>query len=167
MLPPNAKTAALPHCSSHRLGEVNSNSEGHRQEDEAGAFRTSGVRWLPHPAHKGAVMQDVAEIEFEEIGIQIKGVVIGMFSGTASLDTDGTVSSLVIDGFDPYGGKSRARLSVPHPYGAAPTWDGKLAAVLAVEIQRNYRDQIIEALSDYTDSLSIREYDGNYASEYA
>lgn len=101
-------------------------------------------------------MYAVTEIEFEEVGIAINGVYCGLFSGTADVDSDGAITSIVLDGWQD-GSKARTRLDVPYCGSNRTTWNGTLALVLADEIRQQYAHIIREKLDDWADSLSIRE----------
>lgn len=101
-------------------------------------------------------MYAVIDVDFDEVSIEVQGVHVGLFTGTAEVDSDGAVASIVFDGWKD-GSPARVRLDVPLRYDNRPTWNGTLALVLADEIRQQYADTIREKLDDWVDSLSIRE----------
>ena len=102
-------------------------------------------------------MYEVTEIPFEEISIEIAGVYVGLFSGSAGVDTDGAVVTLSLDGWQ-NGEQSLARLEV-NRHQNTRRFDDVLAIVLADEIQDQMRGEIQEALIEWADSNQIREPD--------
>ena len=102
-------------------------------------------------------MYEVTEIVFNEISIEIAGAFLGPFTGTAGLDSDGAVVSLVIEAFNDRGLKF-ARLEV-NRHQNTRRFDDAFAIVLADEIQDELRAEIDEALIDWADSCTVREPD--------
>lgn len=102
-------------------------------------------------------MYEVTEITFEEISIEIAGVYVGLFSGSAGIDTDGAVVSLTLDGWRD-GEQGFAHLDV-NRHQNTKRFDDVLAIVLADEIQDQMRGEIQEALIEWADSNQIREPD--------
>ena len=102
-------------------------------------------------------MYEVTEISFEEISIEIVGVYVGLFSGSAGVDTDGAVVTLSLDGWQ-NGEQGFAHLSV-NRHQNTRRFDDVLAIVLADEIQDQMRGEIQEALIEWADSNQIREPD--------
>ena len=102
-------------------------------------------------------MYEVTEINFEEISIEIGGVHVGLFSGTAGVDTDGAVVTLCLDGWKD-GETAHARLDV-NRYQNTKRFDDVLAIVLADEIQDQMKGEIQEALIEWADSCTVREPD--------
>jgi len=102
-------------------------------------------------------MYEVTEITFEEISIEIAGVYVGLFSGSAGVDTDGAVVTLSLDGWQ-NGEQSLARLEV-NRHQNTRRFDDVLAIVLADEIQDQLQPEINEALTEWADASSVREPD--------
>lgn len=102
-------------------------------------------------------MYEVAEINFEEISIEVAGVHIGLFTGTAGVDTDGAVVTLSLEGWKD-GETSFARLDVKR-HQNTKRFDDVLAIVLADEIQDQMRGEIEDALIDWADNNTVRELD--------
>lgn len=102
-------------------------------------------------------MYEVTEIQFEEISIEIEGVYVGLFSGSAGVDTDGAVVSLTLDGWKD-GEQSHARLDV-NRYHHTKRFHDVLAIVLADAIQEQMPGEIQEALIDWADNCTVREPD--------
>lgn len=98
----------------------------------------------------------VIDVDFEEVSIEVHGVHVGLFDGTAYVDSDGAVTGIRFDGWKD-GQRTCVRLDVPARYSNRPTWNGTFALVIADEIQRQYADTIREKLDDWVDSLSNRE----------
>ena len=111
----------------------------------------------PVPNLKGRSMYEVTEIPFEEISIEIAGVYVGLFSGSAGVDTDGAVVTLSLDGWQ-NGEQSLARLEV-NRHQNTRRFDDVLAIVLADEIQDQLQPEINEALTEWADASSVREPD--------
>lgn len=105
-------------------------------------------------------MHEATEIQFEEISIEIDGVYVGLFSGSAGVDTDGAVVSLTLDGWKD-GETAYARLDV-NRYQSTKRFNDVLAIVLADEIQEQLKDEIQEALIEWADACTIREPDFAY-----
>jgi hypothetical protein len=101
-------------------------------------------------------MSEVIDVPFEEIAIQVSGVYVGSFSGSAGIDSDGAVCSLVLDGLKD-GTKSYARLAVPPRHTAEPGFANALAHKLALEIEFQLAGEIREALSDWEGARKVRE----------
>lgn len=102
-------------------------------------------------------MYEVTEITFEEISIEIAGVYVGLFSGSAGVDTDGAVVTLSLDGWQ-NGEQSLARLEV-NRHQNTRRFDDVLAIVLADEIQDQLQPEINEALTEWADACTVREPD--------
>jgi hypothetical protein len=102
-------------------------------------------------------MYEVTEIPFEEISIEIAGVYVGLFSGSAGVDTDGAVVTLSLDGWQ-NGEQSLARLDV-NRHQNTRRFDDVLAIVLADEIQDQMQHEISDALVEWADASSVREPD--------
>ena len=101
-------------------------------------------------------MYEVVDVPFEDMPIQISGVYVGSFTGSAGIDTEGAVCSIVLDGMKD-GTKSYARLAVPPRHIVATGFANAIAYKLASEIQSQLADEIREALEDWEDALSVRE----------
>ena len=101
-------------------------------------------------------MYEVVDVTFEDIAVQVSGVYVGAFSGSAGVDQDGIVCSLVLDGMKD-GTQSYARLAVPPRDVLHPGFANALAIKLAIEIGFQLADEIREALEDWEDALSVRE----------
>ena len=102
-------------------------------------------------------MYEVTEITFEEISIEIAGVYVGLFSGSAGVDTDGAVVTLSLDGWQ-NGEQGLARLDV-NRHQNTRRFDDVLAIVLADEIQDQMQHEISDALVEWADASSVREPD--------
>ena len=102
-------------------------------------------------------MYEVTEIKFDEISIEIAGVYVGLFSGSAGVDTDGAVVTLSLDGWQ-NGEQSLARLEV-NRHQNTRRFDDVLAIVLADEIQDQMQHEISDALVEWADASSVREPD--------
>lgn len=102
-------------------------------------------------------MYEVTEIAFEEISIEVAGVHIGLFSGSAGVDTDGSVVTLTLDGWKE-GERGFAHLEV-NRHQNTRRFDDVLAIVLADEIQDQMRGEIEDALIEWADACTVREPD--------
>ena len=102
-------------------------------------------------------MYEVTEIKFDEISIEIAGVYVGLFSGSAGVDTDGAVVTLSLDGWQ-NGEQGFAHLSV-NRHQNTRRFDDVLAIVLADEIQDQMQHEISDALVEWADASSVREPD--------
>ena len=104
---------------------------------------------------KGAAMDEVTDIDFEDIGIPVCGASVGMFSGRAGIDQEGSVCSLILDGYadnlDGYKTSTHAfaRIDVPHPNAYQKNWDQSLAELIARQIETVYADTIADKLNDW------------------
>jgi hypothetical protein len=103
-------------------------------------------------------MDEVTEIEFEEVGISVNNVFVGLFTGTAGLLSDGQVCVVTLEG-DKDGEKSRARIELPNPYASKKTWDQSLAEQIADQVEEIYKGDIREALIEWADACTVREPD--------
>ena len=103
-------------------------------------------------------MYEVADFSFEDLPISINKIYCSSWSGTAGVDSDGRVCSLILDG-QYEGNKAHARLDVPNIYKHNKTWPEKIACVLASELEHQYKDKIRETLDDWVDSLDTREFE--------
>ena len=101
-------------------------------------------------------MYEVVDVKFEDLPIQISGVYVGSFSGSAGIDDDGVVCSIVLDGMND-GTASYASLAVPPRHITATGFANAIAYKLASEIEFQLSDEIREALSDWKEAIAIRE----------
>lgn len=100
-------------------------------------------------------MDAVTEITFEEIGIDLDGIAVGLFSGTANLDAEGAVTSFVLDGWK-NGDRQETCLDVPLPYQHAVSFEAKLAIALAGSVETVRQPAIKDALDDWRMGLGRR-----------
>ncbi len=102
-------------------------------------------------------MYEVTEINFEEISIEVAGVHIGLFTGSAGIDTDGAVVTLSLEGWKD-GEHAFAHLEVKR-HQNTKRFDDVLAIVLADEIQDQMRAEIQDALIEWADACTVKEPD--------
>jgi hypothetical protein len=116
---------------------------------------------------RGLPMRDsgVIDFKFEEVGLQIDGADVGMFSGTASIDKDGAVVGLNLDAYvtdrsAPLGMPKKVSRYIKVPLIAKPfcTFTELLARNLARAIQNGFEPEINEALLDHSVSRLEREW---------
>lgn len=108
----------------------------------------------------------VVEFEFEELGLQYEGAEIGLYAGTASIDQDGGVVGLTLDGYvtcksRPLGPPDRVSryLPIPAPNKTVLSFDEQLARKLADAIETGYVPEINDLLNDWHVSLAERAFD--------
>ena len=104
-------------------------------------------------------MYEVAEITFEELGLEITpGVFSGMFSGTAHVDRDGAVCVILLDGYRD-GVACVTRMEIPSPYQNHLDWVQRMVLVLRDQIETHYRPAIGDALDDWAEARGVREHE--------
>lgn len=107
-------------------------------------------------------MTEVTEITFEEIGLDIDGASFGLYSGTAYIDEDGAVCSMLLEG---YRGSKKTTVMLKVPY-QEPMTNNRLwiAAHLAEQIEAKCASRIHEALFLwFNEDRHIREHDYEFA----
>lgn len=102
-------------------------------------------------------MYEVCDISFDDVQIEIQGIHCGSYSGTAGVDSEGAVCSLVIDGFKD-GDHQHLRLDV-QPHKRNRSWDESFAVLLGFEIEKQMKDEIREALIDWADHAGVLKPD--------
>lgn len=104
---------------------------------------------------------DVAEILFDEIGLVRGGVLVGIFSGIARVNSDGGVTGIRLDAHRKSGAKTTLDLKVPFNFAGrhALTDEERLAHELSLEIERTHRCVIDDAVADAFDAGKVREYE--------
>ena len=102
---------------------------------------------------------DVTEIRFDEVYLEIEPGFYGLpFYGSAQIDTDGAVVSIGIDGFK-NGEQVTQYFDVPSKYTTNVTRNGEMLRRMAAAIQRHCQDGIEEALADWREAASVREFE--------
>ncbi len=104
-------------------------------------------------------MHAVVDVHFENVGFPINGLEVGDHCGDAEIDQDGNVVSLSIEGLCYKTGRMR-RVSFDVHRRDHPSADEIFLTKLAVAVQAQCASDIEDALSDWRESLSVREYDG-------
>ena len=113
-------------------------------------------------------MRDVGVIDFdfEEVGVQISGADVGMFSGTASIDQDGAVVALYLDAYitdraAPLGmpKKITRYLKVPLRHHIPLAFESYLARELATAIETGCEPEITDKLNDWSVSIAEQSFD--------
>ena len=113
-------------------------------------------------------MRDVGVIDFdfEEVGVQISGADVGMFSGTASIDQDGAVVGLYLDAYitdraAPLGmpKKITRYLKVPLRHHIPLAFESYLARELATAIETGCEPEITDKLNDWSVSIAEQSFD--------
>lgn len=114
----------------------------------------------------------VITFDFEEVGIDLAGAEVGMFSGSASIDKDGVVVGLTLDAFveEPsrqFGPLKQVTryLKVRSKYVWITHFDDILARKLADTIEKRFERQIADELNDWCVSLAEQEWEYPEAAE--
>lgn len=110
----------------------------------------------------------VIDLPFEEVGLQINGADVGLFSGTASIDKDGAVVGLTLDAYttnkaDPLGIPKKVERYIRVPYASKDavfcSFPELMARELAAVIQRSHEPEIRDKLIDRSVSRLEREWE--------
>jgi hypothetical protein len=115
-------------------------------------------------------MQDdgVIDLDFEEVGVNIDGAEVGMFSGSASIDREGAVVGLTLDAYvtdkaAPFGPPKKVfrYLKVPlrTKVEAFCTFAELLARQIANAIESGFAPEISDKLNDWCVSLAEQEFE--------
>lgn len=109
----------------------------------------------------------VIDFDFEEVGLQIDGADVGLFSGRASIDKEGAVVGLTLDAYttnkaDPLGMPKKVTRYIRVPYASKEdifcTFPALVARKLADIIQRSFEPEINDLLIDRSVSRLEREW---------
>jgi len=107
----------------------------------------------------------VIDFDFEEVGVNIDGAEVGMFSGSASIDQDGHVVGLTLDGYvtdraAPFGPSKKVERYLKVPLRDEPhDLPSQMASALANAIERGFEPEINDALNDWHVSLAEQEWE--------
>lgn len=100
----------------------------------------------------------VIDLDFEEIHLLIsEGVVAGNYSGRASIDSDGTVVSIMLDAFDDHGKPTLADLERKWVGGKEHPSGGAIEHEIGRAVEMSYKWKIYEALCEWRDARHVRD----------
>lgn len=98
----------------------------------------------------------VIDFDFEEVGVNIDGAEVGMFSGSASIDQEENVVGLTLDAFDSSKQVTRY-LKVPRR-GWPSNFNDILAEKLAETIEQRFKHEITDKVNDWCVSIAEQEW---------
>ena len=102
---------------------------------------------------------DVTEIRFDDLMLEIeRGFFSGYLTGAAQIDADGCVVSVSLDGFE-HGNRVTKHYDVPSRYTENATRNGTFLRMVAAAVQHQCKDSIEEALIDWQECRSVREFE--------
>ena len=108
----------------------------------------------------------IIDFDFEEVGVQIAGAEVGMFSGTASINQDGAVVGLYLDAYitdraAPLGmpKKITRYLKVPLRHHIPFVFESYLARELATAIETGCEPEINDKLNDWSVSIAEQSFE--------
>jgi len=108
----------------------------------------------------------VIDLPFEEVGLQINGADVGLFSGTASIEKDGAVVGLTLDAYttnkaDPLGTPKKVTryLKVPLRHHIPLAFESYLARELATAIETGCEPEITDKLNDWSVSIAEQSFE--------
>lgn len=95
----------------------------------------------------------VVTIDFCDIGLRLGKVAVGSFSGSADVDTDGSVVSICFDVTSRKEGESPYKTVAIGPHARSDLRE------IATEIEKTYADTIREKLADWEEERGIEGFD--------
>jgi hypothetical protein len=111
----------------------------------------------------------VITFDFEEVGVDLDGAEVGMFSGSASIDQDGNVVGLTLDAWsndvDRQFKRTTRYLKVPMQRNQLTSLSDMIASALADTIEKRFKRHIEDELNDWCVSLAEQEWEYPEAAE--
>jgi len=86
---------------------------------------------------------------FEDLHMELSGVFVGLFEGVAEIDFNGRILGITLMGWDGFRhGAKPKNTYLPIPERTEMTWEGMFATTLAIEIYKQFSDDISGTIAD-------------------